>query len=80
MAERGQGPMNRNNDQERQKRLVALVIAGSGLFWVVALALGDMLGWTQRTLAFFDLAALAGFTMGLWLLFGLWRARRDRKD
>ena len=67
MAERGQGPMNRNNDQERQKRLVAL-------------ALGDMLGWTQRTLAFFDLAALAGFTMGLWLLFGLWRARRDRKD
>ena len=27
-----------------------------------------------------DLAALAGFTMGLWLLFGLWRARRDRKD
>ena len=72
--------MSQDSEQTRQGRIIALVIAGSGLGWIVALALGGVLGWSQRTLAFFDLAALAGFTMGLWLLFGLWRARQNNKD
>lgn len=64
----------------RQGRFIALLIAGTGIVYVLALALGDELGWTQRTLAFFDLAALAGFGMALWLLFGLWRSRRNTLD
>ena len=72
--------MDRDTDQARRGRAIALLIAGTGLAWLAVLALGDTLGWSQRTLAFFDLAALAGFAMALWLLFGLWRARRNNKE
>ncbi len=71
--------MTRRTDQQRRGQVIALVIAGTGLSWVLVLALGDTLGWSQRTLAFFDLAALAGFTMALWLLYGLWRSRQANK-
>ncbi|GAB1379694.1 DUF5337 domain-containing protein [Pararhodobacter aggregans] len=74
------GAMDRDTDQAKRGRVISLVIAGTGLVWLAALALGDSLGWSPRTLAFFDLAALAGFTMALWLLFGLWRARRNNKE
>lgn len=72
--------MHGNSDLARRGRVVALVITLSAVLWVLALALGDEMGWSQRTLALFDLAALAGFVFGLWLLFGLWRARRTYKD
>lgn len=67
-------------DLTRKGKTVALVIATTALVWVLALALGDQYGWSQRLLALFDLAALAGFAFGLWLLFGLWRLRRTNKD
>lgn len=60
--------------------LSALLIVVTAMIWVSVLALGDTLGWSQRTLAFFDLAALAGFAMAMWLLFGLWRMRRNNKE
>jgi hypothetical protein len=66
-------------DQTRRGRIIAVLIAGVGMAWIAILALGDTLGWSQRTLAFFDLAALAGFTMALWLIYGLWRASRNNK-
>lgn len=72
--------MQGNSDLARRGRVIALVIALSAVLWVLALALGKELGWSQRTLALFDLAALAGFAFGLWLLFGLWRLRRTYKD
>jgi len=72
--------MQGNSDLARRGRVIALVIALSAVIWVLALALGDHFGWSQRTLALFDLAALAGFAFGLWLLFGLWRLRRTYKD
>lgn len=71
--------MAEQSDQARRGRVIALVICITALTWIAALALGNSLGWSQRTLAFFDLAALAGFAMALWLLFGLWRARQDNK-
>ena len=71
--------MNDNSGHARRGRFVALLIAGVGVAWVGVLALGDELGWTQRTLAFFDLAALAGFGMALWLLYGIWRSNRNSK-
>ncbi|GAB4263519.1 MAG: hypothetical protein Kow0013_09970 [Pararhodobacter sp.] len=72
--------MTNESDQARRGRVIALVIAIVGLTWLGLLALGDTLGWSQRTLAFFDLAALAGFAYALWLLFGLWRAGQQNKD
>lgn len=64
----------------RQGRIVALVIAGVGLFWIAATALGGALDWSQRTRAFFDLAALAGFGTALWMIYQLWRASQKDKD
>ncbi|WP_323036512.1 DUF5337 domain-containing protein [Pararhodobacter sp.] len=69
--------MNDESKQVRRGRIVAVMIAGIGLGWIGVLALGDALGWSQRTLAFFDLAALAGFGMALWLVYGIWRSRRN---
>ncbi|SFD81822.1 hypothetical protein SAMN04515678_103176 [Roseivivax sediminis] len=60
--------------------MIALVIAGTGLFWIAATALGAWLGWSQRARALCDLAALAGFGMAIYMLFDLWRARRNDKD
>ena len=73
--------MTRKDDQAqaRQGRLAALLIAFTGIAWVLAGAFGRSQGWTMRAHAFFDLAALAGFTMALWLIFGIWRARRVNK-
>jgi len=69
--------MNGDTSQARRGRVIALLIAGIGLGYVGILALGDSLGWSQRVLAFFDLAALAGFGMALWLIYGLWRSSRN---
>lgn len=67
-------------DTNRQGRIIALVIAGTGLAWMGASALGMALDWSQRTRAFFDLAALAGFGTAIWMIYGLWRARQKDKD
>ena len=72
--------MAQDSDQTRRGRQIAILIAANAMIWVGVLALGETLGWSQRALAFFDLAALAGFAFALWLLFGLWRARRNNKD
>ncbi|MBV7393520.1 DUF5337 domain-containing protein [Mameliella sediminis] len=69
-------------DQEfnRRGRVIALVIAGTGLGWVVANALGAALDLSQRWRALFDLAALGGFVWAMWMLYGLWRDRQEHKD
>ncbi|WP_417596966.1 DUF5337 family protein [Pararhodobacter oceanensis] len=64
----------------RQGRAIALLIAGVCAVYLILLAVGDKLGWSQRTLALFDLAALAGFGMALWLIYGLWRSSRNDRD
>jgi hypothetical protein len=43
-------------------------------------AVGGALDWSQRTRALFDLAALAGFGLALWMIIGLWRDRQKNKD
>lgn len=58
-------------------RRAALVIAGVGVFWIAATAIGSWLGLDNRTRALFDLIALAGFIWALWLTYQLWRARRN---
>ena len=68
------------DEQGRRGRTIALIIAGTGLFWIAATALGAFLGLTQRTRALFDLAALAGFGFAIYMLIDLWRARRKDED
>ncbi len=58
-------------------RRLALVIAGTGLFWVLANLIGSEYAWSNRTRALFDLLALAGFGAAFVIAIGLWRGRKD---
>lgn len=59
--------------QARAGRRAALVVVGSGLFWIAAMWLGAQLGLAQRARALLDLMALAGFGLGLWMTYKAWR-------
>ncbi|MEN9062476.1 MULTISPECIES: DUF5337 domain-containing protein [Ponticoccus] len=69
-----------NKDFNRRGRMIALVIAGTGLFWIAATIIGQMLELSQRLRAFMDLAAGAGFIWAIWMIYGLWRDRREHED
>lgn len=63
----------------RQARLVALVIAGTMILWMVAQWIGRELGLPGRFVFLFDLAALAGFFWALVVTYQIWRRRRDNQ-
>ena len=44
--------------------------------WILVTQIGAQYGWSNRTRALFDLAALAGFGFALWQTYLLWRNRR----
>jgi len=69
----------RDDEQSRKGRQAALVIAGTGLFWVVATLIGDKEGFSLRLRLLFDLLALAGFIFAFWLIFQYWRSRQDNQ-
>ncbi|MHA6325604.1 DUF5337 domain-containing protein [Roseivivax sp. CAU 1753] len=69
-----------SDDLARRGRRIALIIAGTGVLWIAATALGAQQGWPQRTRALFDLAALAGFGLAIWMIYQLWRDRQKDKD
>ena len=56
---------------------LALVIAGTGLAWVLANMLGAHFGWPNRVRALFDLVALAAFAWAIIVAIGIWRNRQD---
>ena len=56
---------------------IALLIAGAGVFWILANIAGAYWGWSNRVHALFDLIALAGFGLALWHVYLLWRESRD---
>lgn len=68
-----------NTQSARAGQRVALIIAGTGGLWLLANLLGAEYGWSNRTRALFDLAALAGFGFALWQTVKLWRARQNDK-
>lgn len=75
--------MTQHGDTRQAKagQRVALILAGTGVFWILTTLAGQQFDWSIRTRAFFDLAALAGFGFALWHTFQLWRARQnDRGD
>jgi len=73
--------MSQKQDVKQAKagQRAALILAGTGALWILATWAGSHFGWSNRTRALFDLAALAGFGFALWQTFQLWRARQNDK-
>lgn len=65
--------------QARKGRQAAMVIAGSAVFWMLAELAGAQWGWSTRTRALMTLIAGAGFVWALWMIYTLWRARRNNQ-
>lgn len=68
--------MSRPVDQDaRQMRLVAIVIAATMVIWLLVQALGREYQWAARWAFLADLAALAGFVWSLIVTWRIWRRR-----
>ena len=65
--------------QAQAGRRAALVIAGTAILWVAATFIGRKNGLSQRELIPFDLMALGGFLWAVWMIYNIWRARRDNQ-
>lgn len=63
----------------KQGRLAALVIAGSMLLWIVAQALGPMLGMPGRFALLIDFAVLAALVWSMVVIYQIWRKRQSTK-
>ena len=64
-------------DDGKAGRRLALFIAGTGIFYVLANLIGAEYGWSNRIMGLLGLIALAGFGVALVYAIGLWRARKD---
>lgn len=64
--------------QKKAGQRLALVIAGTGIAWVLANMMGAHFGWSNRTRALLDLIALAGFAWAIFVAIGIWRTRQDK--
>lgn len=73
--------MAQDREQELAKagRRAALLMAGTGVFWIGAIYIGSKMGLSGRTQALFDLMALAGFGWALWMTYDIWRKRQKDK-
>lgn len=56
------------------------MIAATGLAYIGVQAFGSIYGWSNRTMAFFDLVALALFAWALIETFLIWRRRQSDKE
>ena len=70
------GP-DKDIQQARQGRLVALVVAMTMVVWLGAQWLGGRLGLEARYVFLFDLAALAAFFWAVVVAIQMWRKRRE---
>lgn len=61
----------------RLRRRAGLVIAGTGLYWVLIMLIGEKEGFSQGLRLIFDLVALVGFGVAFWLIYLSWRAGQD---
>ena len=68
-----------DTDTAKAGQRTALLLAGVGVFWIVAIWLGGALDLSPRVRGLLDLIALAGFGVALWRTWELWRARRTDK-
>ncbi len=58
-------------------RRLALLIAGAAIAYIGVQLIGAQLNWSNRAMAFFDLAALAVFGWALIRAFLIWRSRQN---
>lgn len=63
----------------KQGRMVALVIAGTMVFWIVAQWLGPQLGLAGRFALLIDFAVLAALIWSMIVTYQIWRKRQDTK-
>ena len=64
--------------QQKAGQRLALVIAGTGIYWILAIQLGAHFEWSNRTRALLDLVALAGFAWAAIVAIGIWRQRQSK--
>lgn len=71
--------MAADNDNPTAKtgRMLAKLIAGTGIVYIVVQLVAAQYEWPHRMMALFDLAALAVFGYALWLTIKLWRNSRE---
>ena len=67
---------NSKPPQQKDGQRLALVIAGVGIFWVLANVIGSQLGLSNRIRALIDLSVLALFAWAIWRAVDLWRNRK----
>ncbi len=65
---------------ERKGRVVALVIAGTMLLWLLAQWAGSKLGLPGRFALLIDFAAIAAFIWAFVVSLQIWRARQDNNS
>ncbi len=53
--------------RRKQGRRIAVIIAATGLSWILVQIVGAALGVSQKVMVLFDMLAGVGFVMALWL-------------
>jgi hypothetical protein len=73
--------MEQSTDQKiaQRGRLLAIVIAGTMLFWLVAQWIGPRIGLAGEYAVLIDLVVMATFVMALYNGLRLWRIRQKDK-
>lgn len=69
----------RSRDDAKAVKRVMYVLAGTGVLWIFVTMIGQDYGWSMRVRTVFDLLALLGFALGLWMTYQIWRRRRNDK-
>ena len=67
------------NRKEKQGRLIAMVIAGSVLFWSVMQGAAPSLGVSTRYMLLIDFFTLAALAWAMISLYKIVRSRRERR-
>ena len=69
----------KKNIKEKQSRLIAIVIAGSVLFWTIMQGTAPSLEISARYMLLIDFMTLAALTWSLISLYKIFRSRRGTK-
>ncbi|MCC7321026.1 MAG: DUF5337 domain-containing protein [Rubellimicrobium sp.] len=78
MADRP-GSHGPSGDAARAGRRPMVVLIVTAVTWILAIEIGSQYDWPVRLRVLVDLMALAGFALGLWMTYQLWRRRRNDK-
>ncbi|MEO0370761.1 MAG: DUF5337 domain-containing protein [Pseudomonadota bacterium] len=71
--------MSNPDPVSRKGRQAALVIAGTGVAWILFGLIADKEGFSVSTRIAGDLVALGGFGFAVFLIYQMWRIRQDEK-